>query len=721
MTHEQIRWLESLFQLHLVQLSIVIAACLLVVHLLARRHPHLCYALLLVALAKCLFPPVIMGPLGLPFTAAATLDPQSRDVNLASTGKQSAVSRQQGVKATPPRSNHVAGARFDSLPPVRRIEQVAPGIGGGIPRKKSSQQSVSPPRFPSAWLLIPLGTGLVLLSAWCARGCYLKRKLWQGLNRELTTELQSTFDELSDALHLKGVRFWVTETEVGPAAFGVWRPTVVIPARLARSCRSAELRVLLSHELNHIRRRDSLVAVAQTLTVCLWWFNPLVWLLSKQLSRFREYCCDLETIAYQNIGPKEYCVCLLNSINPKCRDYPQLGLGASPFIKTKQRLEMIMTNNKRRLRGTPKPIWYAAVTMALLLLPGAAGTAINADEHEEVGTIFYVSQNGIAAIDGDEPRLVFPTFQNMEYPTVSPDGKSIAHVSWVDKERRVWVASGQTRPRPISPDHGQEFIQQIAWSPSGRLIAYRTQGTSKSAVYLVAPDGSQHHRLKTFDGKFGRGIEYYNDFCWSPAGKSLAIAKVVEININQFADMIRVTRSSVLEIYDVATDRRQTKTRIVDRHPIAKLAWSPDGKWLAYKSNKKLMLVSAEAKAAPRVLHESIDPTGFPRWRPDSQALLVHINRGNAPRPPGAQAPANNVHEFLIVGLDKSVVRVPAEREIWYYDWLPNGKQFVATSSDRALLKYTVDGSNKTIASDAGFWSRVQVVNTALQPAREKQ
>jgi beta-lactamase regulating signal transducer with metallopeptidase domain len=62
-----------------VQLAAVVAAVALLVATLLRRRPHLAYALWLVALAKCLVPPVWSSPTGLfSWAAARTVASPSR-------------------------------------------------------------------------------------------------------------------------------------------------------------------------------------------------------------------------------------------------------------------------------------------------------------------------------------------------------------------------------------------------------------------------------------------------------------------------------------------------------------------------------------------------------------------------------------------------------------------------------------------------------------------
>ncbi len=77
-----------------------------------------------------------------------------------------------------------------------------------------------------------------------------------------------------------------------PALFGLFRGVLLFPRGIHPQLNPAELRMVLLHELAHLRRYD--VAV-NTLTLCLQivhWFNPLLWLAFSRLRHDRELATD---------------------------------------------------------------------------------------------------------------------------------------------------------------------------------------------------------------------------------------------------------------------------------------------------------------------------------------------------------------------------------------------------------------------------------------------
>ena len=73
--------------------------------------------------------------------------------------------------------------------------------------------------------------------------------------------------------------------------WGALRPRVILPAT-TDGWPADRIRIVLGHELAHIRRRDWLVLVAGYLLRSVYWFNPIVWLAYRRLRQESEQACD---------------------------------------------------------------------------------------------------------------------------------------------------------------------------------------------------------------------------------------------------------------------------------------------------------------------------------------------------------------------------------------------------------------------------------------------
>ena len=77
-----------------------------------------------------------------------------------------------------------------------------------------------------------------------------------------------------------------------PAACGLFKPTILMPAVLPGKLSPEKLRAVLIHELAHIKRGDLWINSAQTLLQIIYFYNPLIWLANTVVRRVREQAVD---------------------------------------------------------------------------------------------------------------------------------------------------------------------------------------------------------------------------------------------------------------------------------------------------------------------------------------------------------------------------------------------------------------------------------------------
>ncbi|MFQ6091721.1 MAG: M56 family metallopeptidase [bacterium] len=85
----------------------------------------------------------------------------------------------------------------------------------------------------------------------------------------------------------------ITTDEVQfPAVFGLFKPTILLPVNYANKNSRKNIENILLHELAHIKRVDLFVHAVQFTLQTVYWFNPRVWSVRKQVQHLREICCD---------------------------------------------------------------------------------------------------------------------------------------------------------------------------------------------------------------------------------------------------------------------------------------------------------------------------------------------------------------------------------------------------------------------------------------------
>ena len=64
------------------------------------------------------------------------------------------------------------------------------------------------------------------------------------------------------------------------------------------------MRDIVLHEVAHVIRRDQAILLLQRVVAAVYWLNPLVHLLNRQLARAREQICDNYVLSI--VEPVEY-------------------------------------------------------------------------------------------------------------------------------------------------------------------------------------------------------------------------------------------------------------------------------------------------------------------------------------------------------------------------------------------------------------------------------
>jgi uncharacterized protein (TIGR03435 family) len=98
-----------------------------------------------------------------------------------------------------------------------------------------------------------------------------------------------------------------------PFVCGVLKPLVIVPAAIS-SWPAEKRRVVLLHELAHVKRRDCLTQVLARVAVAMYWFHPLTWLAAHRLHLERERACD-DVVLMSGVRGSDYAQHLVDIAN----------------------------------------------------------------------------------------------------------------------------------------------------------------------------------------------------------------------------------------------------------------------------------------------------------------------------------------------------------------------------------------------------------------------
>lgn len=138
------------------------------------------------------------------------------------------------------------------------------------------------------WLL-----GIVYFSMRFSWNYWALQRLQKQSSALEDASLLNTTARIQQSLGLrKSIRFCLHPTLHSPLTFGYFRPVVLLPFSLICQTSPTLLEALLRHELIHIRRADFLTNLLLSATQILFFYHPMIWVLSRRIQELREEAYD---------------------------------------------------------------------------------------------------------------------------------------------------------------------------------------------------------------------------------------------------------------------------------------------------------------------------------------------------------------------------------------------------------------------------------------------
>lgn len=226
--------------------------------------------------------------------------------------------------------------------------------------------------------------------------------------------------EVSRALRLtRSVRLMRNPNASVLGTWGTFRPRVLLP-RESSDWSSERMRVVLGHELAHVKRNDWLVQIVAESARAIYWFNPLFWIACAQLRGESEHACDdsamrlgvdgptyaghvldlARTLKHSN-GPGSAALAMANTSNLERRLIAMLNPTLNRTVTTKSAVAIVI-------------LIALALTLPLAAMQSPAARSIDPDIH-----IATAARSRVPAVIEHVQTVTEQASQNVE-PSVTP-------------------------------------------------------------------------------------------------------------------------------------------------------------------------------------------------------------------------------------------------------------------------------------------------------------
>ena len=362
----------------------------------------------------------------------------------------------------------------------------------------------------AALLWLWVAVGLVLWNVW---RLLRYRRLIEPVSNRANSRLQQIAAEEARLAGIDSeVRLLASPLAQSPMLVGFFHPTILLPSEQVPD---SDARFILAHELTHFRRKDLWKKLLVLMVRCIHWFNPIVYLLNRDFSRWLETSCDEYVVSSLDRDQrKEYGRLLIDYAPASRYAGPKLYVSfASCRYKLKRRISTMLNSNKksRSLLG---------LVLAIALIVGCLATsalATNVVDSSEADSNMTYSLEGISGssmvTQRVEESVAMPIAGEAVEHTATVDISTFSKIEPVDSTSRAFdsisvdVASGQGKiyNKALSMEAGQTININVAVSPASGNVRVGIVDTNGNYRYVTAGSGSVNHNFSIT----ARGTYYF--------------------------------------------------------------------------------------------------------------------------------------------------------------------------------------------------------------------
>ena len=238
-----------------------------------------------------------------------------------------------------------------------------------------------------------------------------------------------------------------------PFTFNIVKPVVVLPSDID-NWPIEKLRVVLTHELAHIRRRDYLTQYTARMIVSIFWFIPSIWIAYSSLHLEQEKACD-SSVVLAGAKPADYAGHMLELAYSQGKRLLMAGLfviKGKKMILEKRILNVLSMKRKYELpiggkkMKTGRLVLSVMLVFAVLFVIGTLATGENPISEEDFYEAFsgtwindeYSGGDGLEQKILNHPDGTWESYSMVYSKGWALSGKEIITDKWTDSKGNIW-------------------------------------------------------------------------------------------------------------------------------------------------------------------------------------------------------------------------------------------------------------------------------------------
>lgn len=396
-------------------------------------------------------------------------------------------------------------------------------------------------------------------------------------------DLSECFNTLLEKFNIRRpVKLIESYLAKAPMVIGYLKPIVVVPVGIFTQLPFNQVEALLAHELAHIKRNDFLLNIIQSVVELLFFYHPVIYLISRHIREERENCCD--DIALSFCSDSTQYVKALASMEGVL---PVNAYPAVAFVENKHhllnRMKRILNPKKMKTKLSDRIIAGIIIVtgFAVLLVSGAATLNNFSGEHNEP-----IEQEYISSIDQEQKVRTSPARDTVfDY-----DGD---HIVTHRKNKK-----GEKESIEMKFDNGEIALLKI----DGKVIPEKDYKKHKELIYEIREDVA----------KASKGIEEAEEELDKIDEEELdreieaALREAKSINKEELQRELAKARKEIEKI-DHEEIRREVEIAMAEAEREMERAYNEDVNWDSIRREVRIAMEEVDWEEINRSIEEAME------------------------------------------------------------------------------------------------------------------